>query len=196
MAYAIIKDDVAVELAGPFSDSNGVQHPASVLHLWSEQELAEIGVVRIVEQSVERGKVITRSSLNVYGNAVHREFELEDEDLTSIRLRAKSNIDSAAEQERQKHITPGAGQAMTYQSKAAEAVRYSETNGQGDYPFLSEEIGITGDTLAEVAATVLTMHHEWQIIGSQIERERLSAKKAVEAATTVEEINNINPVWP
>lgn len=131
-----------------------------------------------------------------YSDGVFTPPALPPVDLDALKLVLKAAVDAAAEVERHKYITQGSGQAMTYQAKAAEAIRYHETNGQGDYPFLSEEVGVTGDTLADVAATILTMHHEWQIIGGQIERERLAAKKAVELATTITELNNITPVWP
>ena len=196
MSYAIINNGIAYEITGSFIDANEIQHPYSVLQLWTEAELLEIGVHRIVENEVPDNLIIVGSELVIDNDIVRRVYATEEIDLEQEKNNRKAIIDSQAEATRQKYITQGAGQAMTYQSKAAEAIRYHETNGQGDYPFLSEEVGITGDTLADVAATVLTMHHEWQIIGAQIERERLAAKKAVELATTVTDLNNIKPVWP
>ena len=196
MAYAIIENGMAREVHGAFTDSNGIQHPASIFQLWDKQSLADVGLVEIVNEVVPAGHSITGSNLVVVDGGVVRQFTTEPIDLDAVRTSMKDGIDAQAEQERRKYITQGAGQAMTYQAKAAEAIRYHETNGQGDYPFLGEEVGITGDTLASVAATVLTMHHEWQIIGGQIERERLQAKKEVDSATTIEQLNNIKPVWP
>ena len=105
-------------------------------------------------------------------------------DLTELKSRLKLAVDAAAELERQKYITPGAGQAMTYQAKAAEALRYAETEGAGDYPFLTQEVGITGATLAEVAVVVDSMHSQWLAIGGLIEKARLSTKAAIDLAET------------
>ena len=196
MQYAVVKNGEPELITGPFSDGNGVQHSDSILTIWSLEELSRIGVYPVAESVVYDGFVATGYTLSYFDGMVEKTYIVEPVDVNSLKPPILASIDSDAEIARQKYITRGAGQAMTYQSKVAEAIRYHETNGQGDYPFLNEEVGITGDTLAEVAATILTMHHEWQIIGGQIERERLAAKKAVELATTVTELNNIKPVWP
>lgn len=117
-------------------------------------------------------------------------------DLGELKLALKLTVDIAAELERQKYITPGSGQAMTYQAKASEALRYAETDGEGMYPFLSQEVGITGDTLADVAAVVLAMHNQWQAIGSEIEQARLSAKAQIDAAPDGTAARAVVPVWP
>lgn len=87
-----------------------------------------------------------------------------------------------------KYITPGAGQAMTYQQKASEAVMLEDDPDPqpASYPLLSAEVGITAPTLAEVGATVRLAHGQWILIGAAIEAARLSAKKAVTEAATVE----------
>lgn len=105
-------------------------------------------------------------------------------DLIELKSKLKLAVDSAAELERQKYITPGAGQAMTYQAKAAEALRFIENEGSGDYPFLAQEVGITGTTLSEVAEVVNSMHNQWLAIGGLIEKARLSTKAAIDLAET------------
>lgn len=93
-------------------------------------------------------------------------------------------VDQSAESERLKYITPGTGQAMTYQQKVAEAQAFkAATDPQAsDYPVLSSEVGITADTLDEVANIVLAAFAQWQQIGAMIESIRLGAKRDIDAA--------------
>ncbi|MDF2981413.1 MAG: hypothetical protein K0Q69_1185 [Devosia sp.] len=108
--------------------------------------------------------------------------------LDAVKAELRERIDTEAEATRRKYITPGAGQALTYQQKAAEAARL-----QGDpvpdaagYPLLAAEIGITAPTLAEVGQVVRAAHEAWMVLGAQIEAARLGAKKAIDLATTIE----------
>lgn len=101
----------------------------------------------------------------------------------------KAAVDAAAESERQKYITQGAGQAMTYQRKLEEAKRAAQESSPSasSYPFLAASIGIDGEDIAAVAQTVLSMDAQWALIGSAIEAERLRVKAAISAAETAEE---------
>lgn len=101
-----------------------------------------------------------------------------------FRTTLKADVDSAAETERLKYITPGNGQAMTYQQKVTEAQAFkAATNPKAsDYPILSSEVGITAQTLAEVADIVLAAFAQWQQIGAAIEVIRLGAKRDIDAA--------------
>ena len=112
------------------------------------------------------------------------------EALTSAQEQALTRIDAAAETERAKYITSGAGQAMVYQQKQAEAHAYT-ANPSGTYPHLQAEIGITGRTLEEVAQTVLAMEAGWTRVSATIEAARLSAKAAIRACTTVEAVDQV-----
>lgn len=105
-------------------------------------------------------------------------------DLSEIKASLKVEVDRLAELERLRYITPGNGQAITYQAKATEALRYEETEGAGDYPLLSQEIGITGANLSDVAAVVLGMYNQWLAVGGLIEKARLSTKHAIDLAET------------
>lgn len=124
-----------------------------------------------------------RAALEEWGGVIEP-YDPPVVDLNALKIALKAHVDAAAELERQKYITPGAGQAMTYQAKAAEALRYAETEGAGDYPFLTQEVGITGATLAEVAVVVDSMHSQWLAIGGLIEKARLSTKAAIDLAET------------
>lgn len=105
-------------------------------------------------------------------------------DLSALKATLCTQIDAAAEVERARYITPGAGQAMTYQTKAAEALALASDPALDPavYPLLSAEIGITAPDLAGVGAVVRAAYAAWQVIGAGIERARLAGKAAVLAA--------------
>ncbi|UYT57767.1 hypothetical protein OHI65_14955 [Brucella sp. MAB-22] len=105
-------------------------------------------------------------------------------DLTALKKALKIEIDDAAEVERLKYITPGEGQAMTYQQKVDEARAFKAASNPkaADYPVLSSEVGITAETLSEVADIVLAAFALWQQIGAAIEAVRLGAKRDIDAA--------------
>ena len=110
---------------------------------------------------------------------------------------AKQVIDAAAERCRLQWITPGAGQAMVYLEKRAEADRYVASGGAGEYPILSASVGVEAVDVAGVAALVAGTTAVWTNIAASIERLRLVAKKSAGAATTWEEINTaLNVNWP
>ena len=108
------------------------------------------------------------------------------------RATAKSTINAAVAQVRQLFITDLPGQQMVYLAKEAEAQAYtalpSPPPDLSAFPLLSAEIGITAPTAADLAALWLSMATAWRTIAAMIEPLRLSAKAAVEAATTSEQI--------
>lgn len=109
------------------------------------------------------------------------------EALTLAKDLLKADIDQQAEAQRTKLITPGSGQAMVYQEKAAEADQFAAdpapTNDK--YPLLAATIGIDGATLADVAASVTSTRSLWKARAAQIENIRLSTKAAIDAAADV-----------
>ena len=96
----------------------------------------------------------------------------------------KRLVDISAEAERLKYITPGTGQAMTYQQKVAEAQAFKAASNpqHADYPILASEVGITAETIGGVADIVLAAFAQWQQIGAMIESIRLGAKRDIDAA--------------
>lgn len=124
--------------------------------------------------------------------------------LAALKADLKAAVDDAAERERLKYVTAGAGQAMEYQQAAAEAADLLSAiqfdpefePDPAQFPMLAASIGIDGDTLAEVAATVNTMHTQWQAIGSAIRAARLTAKAAIDAAGDEAAAQAIKPAWP
>lgn len=121
-------------------------------------------------------------------------------DITSVRTELKARIDAAAEAERLKYITPGEGQAMTYQQKVDEARAYKAASDPrtADYPVLASEVGITAETLDGVADIVLAAFAQWQQIGAMIESIRLGAKRDIDAAENETAAHTIIDaiVWP
>lgn len=125
--------------------------------------------------------------------------DLQVADLDTIKASLKTGVDLAAEDERAKYITPGSGQAMTYQQKASEAVMLEDDPAPdpADYPLLLAEVGITAPTLAEVGVVVRQAHGAWILLGAQIEAVRLGAKKAIDEAETPEAATTAaTVVWP
>lgn len=129
------------------------------------------------------------------------------ERLAGAREAALIRIDQEAEQQRHLHITPGSGQAMVYLAKEgqARACLADPDPDPANYPLLACTIGIerhpvTGEvatTVSEVAAIVVAVAAGWAQVAAGIEAARLGAKATVEAAETVEDVQEVFPVaWP
>lgn len=105
-------------------------------------------------------------------------------DLEAAKESACADIDTTAERLRQAVLTPGAGQMAAYQAKEAQATALLQdgTPTEAEYPDIYNEIGITADSAAEVAAAVLAAAEKWREYGRKVERARLAGKKAVNAA--------------
>lgn len=108
-------------------------------------------------------------------------------DLTALRTFLSDTVDNQAELERQRFLTPGAGQAMTYQAKQAEARAWTADNN-APTPFLSAEAPARGMTIAALAAEVIQLVDVWIAIGSAIEGKRMGAKAAIGAAQVLGDI--------
>lgn len=110
-------------------------------------------------------------------------------------------VDGAAETERLKYVTPGAGQAMEYQQAAAEARAVLAAGGNldpADYPMLAASLGIDGDTILAVATAIAQRERDWIQIGAAIKRVRLQARAAIEAAADHDAVHAVYAgiVWP
>lgn len=119
--------------------------------------------------------------------------------LEDIRGSAKAGVDASAEAYRLTYITPGAGQAMAYQQKLTEAKAYlaDASLTAAECPHIFAEVGITGATAEAVAQVVTDMHAAWQVKSAEIERLRLAAKVAIDAAETAEAISAAAAIdWP
>ena len=131
--------------------------------------------------------------------------------LDEIKQDLQMAVDEAAEKERQKYITGGSGQSMTYTEKFNQAVEYTKKwqahkknpgqepePNENDYLLLKAGLGIDGLTLIEVAETVTYSYAVWQQVGAAIEGARLKAKMAIEEAKTAEDAQTIFAAirWP
>ncbi|WCK12333.1 hypothetical protein G6L41_008625 [Agrobacterium tumefaciens] len=120
--------------------------------------------------------------------------------LSALQSILKSSIDASAEVQRLKYLTPGEGQALTYQRKVDEAKRASSdiAPSNDDYPLLAASLGIDGETLLDVAKVVLEMDRAWALIGAAIEKTRLSAKRDIDQALSEEAARNVvvGLEWP
>jgi len=118
--------------------------------------------------------------------------------LAAVKDARKAEIDAEAERQRLRWITPGAGQAMTYSRKVGEAkaVQAADEPEPADYPLLAASIGIDGEDIETVAATVIAMDAAWAQIGAAIEGARLAAKRAIDLAANAEAAAAVVPAWP
>ena len=108
--------------------------------------------------------------------------------LQPVKDSAAAQVDAAAEVEREKLITGGSGQAMTYIAKNAEALGWLANNAYPT-PFLSAEAAAIGSTVAALAAEVRNSAIAWQTAGAAIEGKRRKAKVDIQAATNIAEIH-------
>lgn len=122
--------------------------------------------------------------------------------------RAKVAIDTEAERQRCRYLTPGAGQMQEYQQIALEAAAVLAGDPEAGflkYPLLAASIGIevprTSDDLADlraVASQVQGRRAALYGIGVGIRRERLRLKAEAAAATTPMELSSVlmSAKWP
>lgn len=119
-------------------------------------------------------------------------------DLAAVKIGLKAAVDAEAERQRLRYLTGGAAQAMTYARKVeqARAVQADADPQPEDYPLLAASIGIDGDDIQAVAATILGLDAAWEQIGAAIEAVRLTAKRAIDLAEDVEAAQAVEAIWP
>ncbi len=113
-------------------------------------------------------------------------------DMASARAAALIRIDEQAERIRLRYLTGGAGQALTYQRKEAEARAWKAGDDPEGFPMLAAESAATDATMAETVALVLAQADAWAQVGAAIEGARMGAKKAAREATSVSELDAID----
>ncbi len=124
--------------------------------------------------------------------------------LAPLQARLSADIDSQAEAQRLKYITPGEAQMATYLLKRGQALGAisnqaadAAANKSSDalaaaYPYLANEIGITVDPNTKASATdvygvaraIQAVAAVWQLLDLAIEKMRLATKIAIASATT------------
>jgi len=115
-------------------------------------------------------------------------------------------VDDQAELCRLKYITPGAGQALTYDRKRREAWQAIDDPSPTveKYPVLSASIGIevadTGNAKTDfdaISTLVISMEQAWAALARVIEGKRLGAKAGITTAETVADAQAAAQVeWP
>lgn len=107
-------------------------------------------------------------------------------DLSVDRDAALAAIDAAADAEHARLITVTSTQSRRYAAKRAAAERYLSDAAPDDslYPLIVAEVGITGDTMIDVATAIIANAMGEEAVLARIERVRLGRKGAVRAATT------------
>lgn len=97
----------------------------------------------------------------------------------------------ASEGARKHFITSMTGQDAIYQAKYNEAVAYQAdaSPDMANYPFLSAEIGITAANASDLATLWIQLRNGWVDAAAAIEKARLTANAAVQAATTKAELD-------
>ena len=119
--------------------------------------------------------------------------------IDTLKLTLTTQVDAEAEATRLLWITPGSGQALTYEQKRIEAERMATDPAPQPeaYPMLAAEVGITAATLSAVGALVRARAAAWTAVAAQIESLRLQAKAAVMAANNAVEARAAAAVqWP
>lgn len=121
-------------------------------------------------------------------------------DIADYRASVKTNIDTAAEECRNRVITPGSGQAMTYLRKAEAAKEFLA----GDMPDgpqkdrITDEATRLGVTLEQAAEAIVAIADGWEAMDRTVDKVRLDAKKEIDAATTLDDIDAVCAAitWP
>lgn len=118
-------------------------------------------------------------------------------DADSVKALLKIRVDTDAETQRARYITPGAGMALTYQEKHAQARAVNQLGETASnalteaerfdlFPTLAASVGTEAATLWAAAQTVIQRYEAYADISYGIERARLAGKKAISEATTAD----------
>ena len=114
-------------------------------------------------------------------------------ELAGAKAQAIATINSEIGAIRTLFITDIPGQGLIYTDKEREAIAYVAEDPApvdlSDYPFITAEIGTTGNNAAEVAQVYLNMAALWRQVGTQLEQLRLGTIALVGAATDQTGIN-------
>ncbi|SNY95580.1 hypothetical protein [Halomonas sp. hl-4] len=95
-----------------------------------------------------------------------------------------AQADSLAEKARSQFLTPGSGQAATYEAKYQEAL-------SGGGPFLEAEAEALGVSVETVAASVIAAREKCRGKEVVIEKARAGAKQRVRRASTAADMHRI-----
>lgn len=119
--------------------------------------------------------------------AMESEWAAQAPSLATRRHLLFQNVDDRAEQVRLRHITGGAGQAMTYDQKAQAAQAYKDAGYVGPVPVLVQakvaaSVGTDNLTAQQAADLILATRDAWLALAAQIEQAREYGKAQIAAA--------------
>lgn len=114
--------------------------------------------------------------------------------LIEKKTEAKYPVDLAAENSRNKYLTTGSGQAISYLRKEDDAEKYKADGypvigSPSEYPWITAEVNATGLSAQEAADAILAQRDAWLTLGTKIEEERRLGKLAIDAASDESEVN-------
>jgi hypothetical protein len=123
--------------------------------------------------------------------------------LMQVKETLKAMVDAAAERERLKYITDGAGQAAAYQAKQREVDKWlaassPEIVSSGDYPWANDRASRLGESITDVLTDWNNQITLWGTIGRAIELVRETAKDAIDSCSSVEDAQAVlgQLSWP
>jgi len=122
------------------------------------------------------------------------DYTCADKPLDEIKRALKDKLDADAERVRLTYITPGAGMALTYQEKFAQATAVnrmtqdaanamSATERAATFPLLDASVGLEAPTLWDVSQLVLARFAAFAQVARVIEQRRIAGKQAVASAS-------------
>lgn len=119
-----------------------------------------------------------------------RSSESVQREVARLAARYIAEIDAQIGEVRRQFITALPGQEMIYLEKEVEAraLLSAPQVDLADYPFIAAEVGITGETGEQVAQVILNLAAQWRVIGSGLERLRISMKDNLQRATSVAQV--------
>jgi len=124
---------------------------------------------------------------------------LETDVSTEYRNTVSRGVNTVIGRARTLFITDVPGQQMTYIAKQNEAKELlampSEPADPSVFPFLFAELGITGQTVTEVAQVTLNLAHQWGFIGSSLEKLRVGTNYRIAAVATRAELLTIQTAF-
>lgn len=109
----------------------------------------------------------------------------EEFDLDAFKITVQRMVDVKAEELRSVVLTPGQGQLMSYQLKTREAehclANFNKANlpEAGTYPILESEVPAIRANVYAVAELVIAQHRKWLRREAEINRVRMTAKRAI-----------------
>lgn len=112
--------------------------------------------------------------------------------LSTLQADASVMVDSAAEEQRLKYITGGAGQAETYRIKADEAKAFIAAGRPADsspYPIITAEAVAVGSTVSDLADLVVQTLATWTAKAAAIEAARRKGKVDISACAATDSAN-------